>query len=993
MVVALFKALLSAPGHRLGRDHLLELFWPEIEPEQGAIRLRATVHRLRRALGDAGAHLIQYRHETLALVAGDTHDWLDAGAFEAAARAALAGDAAAPCRAALALHHGEYLPEDPYAEWAVSRREEIRSFHVALLLHAAPLYERAGEHEEAEACLRAVLVVDRCHEEAASALMRLYAGAGRPTQACRVYERLAAALRDDLDLAPEAETQRLYRAFVAQRPAQRQAVPPIERALPTNLSSQPTSFVGRKWELAEIRRILRSRGPVPPINGAEDREIGCRLLTLTGPGGCGKTRLALQAAGDLLEDYADGVWLAELAALPGSADPQASQVARAVSGVLGLRDDADRPLSAVIVESLRARHALLVLDNCEHVLEECAALAASLSSGCPAVQILATSREALGVAGEQVWPVPPLTQPEAGAVPPPERLLEYESVRLFLNRARAQQPSLALTAQNAPAVVDICRRLEGLPLALELAAARVGVLGIAGVAARLSESMRLLAGGPRSAPARQRTLRAALDWSYALLSATEQSLMRRLAVFAGGCTLEAAEAVCDGGIRCAGPDSPSQSVTQMQRGDILESLGSLVGKSLLSMQEQDGEVRYRLLEPVRQYCLEKLAANGEQDTLQRRHAAYFLELAEEADRQWQGPGQRTWPAILDREQDNLRAALAWTRANNDAEIGLRLAAALWRFWRMRGYLHEGRAWLEELLRTEGPATEARARALLGAGTLARDQGDLAPARAALEASLSVARSVADRRLTGAALCALGTAIKLQGDLPQAKALTEEALVLAREEGDSYGAAIALDNLGNIAAREGDHARAIALHQECLAVRRGLGDLHGIGVTLNNLAIVAYQQGDYARSAAWLEETVAHDRRMGDKEGLATSLGNLGSLLLDQGQVEQAMALLAEGLILKREVGDKDGIAYYLFHLAQAAQRQGDGDRAARLLGASGALWATTGISLPAGHQAEVARTTGAVREMLGEAAFAAALAGGQGMGVERAVAYACSELQ
>jgi tetratricopeptide (TPR) repeat protein len=374
--------------------------------------------------------------------------------------------------------------------------------------------------------------------------------------------------------------------------------------------------------------------------------------------------------------------------------------------------------------------------------------------------------------------------------------------------------------------------------------------------------------------------------------------------------------------------------------------------------------------------------------MERRHGAFFLNLAECAEREWQGPGQRAWLARLDQEGDNLRAALGWARVSGETELGLRLAGALWRFWRTHGYLSEGRYWLEGLLGEGGPASTTRARALLGAGALARDQGDLVHAAGRLWESLTMARAVGDREGTAAAMSTLGTVVKLQGDLQHARSLSEESLVLCREDGNSYDAAIALDNLGNIAMREGDFGQSIALHQESLALRRELGDLHGVGVALNNMAIVAYQQGNHTQSAAWLEESLAIDRELGDKEGLATSLGNLGSLLLDMGEIERALLLFAEGLILKRDVGDKDGIAYNLFHLAQASRHRGRMARAARLLGAAEAQWSSTGVLLPQGYQAEVARTAAAVREALGDAEFAAAWATGQAMTIERAIAFA-----
>jgi predicted ATPase/transcriptional regulator with XRE-family HTH domain len=457
----------------------------------------------------------------------------------------------------------------------------------------------------------------------------------------------------------------------------------------SDLPVQPTSFIGREREQAEVVALL---GRV-------------RLLTLTGSGGVGKTRLALVVAGDLVDQYPAGVWLVELAALaePGLVPGTAAQI-------LGVREEVGRPLTASIADHLKEKRLLLVLDNCEHLVAACAALASALLRTCPHLHILATSREALEVAGEHRYRVPSLPVPDLTHLPPPERLVESAAVALFLARAQERRADFALTAQNAQAVAQVCVRLDGIPLAMELAAARVDSLSVEGIAARLDNRFRLLTGGARDALPRQRTLRATLDWSYDLLSEPEQALLDRLAVFAGGWTLAAAEAVCVG--------------EGVEGWEVLDLLGSLVNKSLVQTEEAGGEVRYELLETVRQYGQERLAVAGGAAAVRDRHLAWCLALAEKAAPHLTGPEQGGWLTRLETEHDNLRAALVSARETGADELGLRLAAALSHFWYIRSYCSEGRGWLEAALARGGSAwPTARARALNGAGNLARQQGD------------------------------------------------------------------------------------------------------------------------------------------------------------------------------------------------------------------------------------------------------------------------------
>ncbi|HWE61836.1 MAG TPA: tetratricopeptide repeat protein [Chloroflexota bacterium] len=982
-VAALFKILLSAPGHRLTRDQALEALWPEADPEQGPARLRGTIHRLRQVVG---TDRLAYQGEMLALLPGsDDAYWLDADAFEARARLALAGRDPAACRVALALYGGDYLPDDVYAEWAVGRREELQGLRLSVLLHAATLCEQAGASEEAERYLRTVLATDSCHEGAALDLMRLCVAAGRPAQAMRIYRRLAAALREDLNLAPAAQTRALYQALVTQQRATPPQAAPAEPAVPTNLPEPLSSFIGRRRELAAVRALLRPRAEAySPAAEA----VPCRLVTLTGVGGCGKTRLALRVADELLEDYPDGVWLVDLSPLG-----EARLVGQAVARALGLGEDPARPVLDLLKTALRHRNMLLVLDNCEHLIGTCAELAVVLLEHCPALRILATSREALRVPGERLWPVPPLSVPEAGADLPAGRLLEAESARLFMDRARVQRPDLALGDETAAAVADICRRLDGLPLAIELAAARTRLLSVEQIAARLGQRLALLTGGPRTAAARQRTLRAALDWSYDLLSPEEQMLFRRLAVFAGGCTLEAAEAVCrsDGDLH----------------GDVLECLSSLMDKSLLRHQpapstEQSAAngapsaPRFGLLETVREYGLAQLAADGETPMLQRRHAAYFLSAAEEAAQLLRGPEQRVWLARLADEHDNLRAALRWALESGEALLGLKMAGVLWQFWEIGGHVREGREWLERLLAHESPVADvafatARAAALNGAGALAFDQGDFPRATALHEECLALRRAIDDRRGMAVSLNNLGNSASSQGDYSRALTCYGESLALKRQLGDTRGMSVTLSNMGVAAYEQGDYERAHLLYEEALALKWQLGDSFGIAIALNNLGELARERGDTLSAVPLFEKALGLHRELRNTRGIAIALSNLGHVAREHGDAGRALALYAESLTLAYKGGDQWEVAFCLEGLAAAAYEQGQLQRAVRLWGSAAALRAAIDAPRAPIDQASYDRGVADARAALGDGEFAAAWAAGQAMSMEAAVALALEQ--
>jgi predicted ATPase/DNA-binding CsgD family transcriptional regulator len=723
-----------------------------------------------------------------------------------------------------------------------------------------------------------------------------------------------------------------------------------------DLPVQRTRLVGREHELAAVRQaLLRADG---------------RLVTLTGAGGCGKTRLALAVAFDLLDSFADGVWLVELASLIGP-----KLVPQAVATTLGVREQPARLMLDTLVARLRTRQLLLVLDNCEHLVEACARLVDALLAGCPDLRLLATSREPLGIQGEITWRVPPLAVPSVEQLSTPGELARSAAVQLFVDRAQAAQPAFALTAENAPSIGQICRWLEGLPLGIELAAARLRALGVDQILQRLDTSLRVLVGSSRTAPDRQRTLKAALDWSHALLTPREQVLFRRLAVFAGGWSLEAAEAVCAG--------------DEVEDAEVLELLSRLVDKSLVVMEEEhDRRARYRLLEPIRQYALERLLACGELEPVRRQHAAFFASVAADCDIVG-GPRRQAVYDVLEREQDNMRAALRWCVEHGETEMGFRIASGHRNFWMIRSRFSEGRAWLDQLARlpqAQGmPALQAKL--LCIALPLARRQADYAAAQAVTEV-LPLLRHAEEPWWLCRALNDLGIVALYRGEYGSAEAYFVEALAAARAAGDRVNEAGALNNLGWLACVQADYPAAHARTEEGLAVARGLGDSWLVSVALTILGLTLLQQGDLPASRRLYDEALMLRRQIGDAEGLARTLNGAGVLAAMERRYEEAWSVLSESLRLRHELGDRAGVAESLEGLAALAAAEGRADRALHLEGAAEGLRTAIGARLSPSGCAMLEAWLAPVRRVRGRAAVAQALAAGRAASLDDVLSLA-----
>jgi len=663
-----------------------------------------------------------------------------------------------------------------------------------------------------------------------------------------------------------------------------------------NLPGQLTSFIGRETEVAEIKHLISRT----------------RLLTLTGSGGNGKTRLALQTAAEMVDHFANGVWFVDMAAVLDS-----TLIATTVATALRLREQPGQTMLEALIAFLRGKRLLLIFDNCEQIVTACAVLAEKLLKACPELHIFATSREALAVAGETTWRVPSLPVPPAQPLDSFEKLAEIPSVRLFVDRATSVVPDFQLTAGNAPAVAKICRRLDGIPLAIELAAARVKMISPEEIALRLNDRFRLLTGGSRTALPRHQTLRAAIDWSYHLLGGIEGVLFRRLSLFYGSFSLEAAESVYEG------PDQDSM--------DVLDSVSRLVDKSLLILEQSEGTPRYRMLETIREYAFDRLRDSGEVAAVQRRFLNFFLKLGQTADKELSGPAQGKWLERLDAEQENFRAALTWNVEESQFRTAqLQLALALSRFWLVRGNWEEGLTCLLRVISPDCVRQFDRSWALNSCGNFACQLGRYDEATRHYEGSLAIRRELGDQRGIAATLNNLGNAYLYQGDYERAEPFFWEALSLLRKLGFERGIAPCLNNLASVRVKRRDYAGAEKNANEALEIFKKVGNDLGVAASLAELGKLAMSQKEIDRARSCFEESLALSRGLDEKVGIIGSLQSLGQLMMDQNNYESARALYQESLSLASEVAAVPYVTTAMDALEALNQAQpGDAAEAAR----------------------------------------------------------------
>ena len=902
---ALLALLLLRAGEVVAIDELVEGLWGPRPPDTAQKALHGHISALRKRLG---AERIETRPPGYRLrLAAD--DELDAHRFEqvvAAAQTDGPSTRSRKLREVLALFRGEPLSDFRYEEFAAPEAVRLEELRLTVVEEQVEAELELGRHAEIVPQLERLVVEHPLRERMRAQLMLALYRTGRQADALQAFQEARTRLVDELGLDPGPELQRLEQQILNH---DSELAAPRALSARANLPRQPTPLIGRERELEEVTDLLRR----PDV----------RLVTLTGTGGTGKTRLAVQAAAALVDTFADGVVFVGLASLqdPDLVLPTAAQA-------LGVGAMSGETLAEDLARALPNRELLLVLDNFEHLLAAAPSVA-DMAATADGVKLLVTSRAPLRLSAEHVYPVSPLATP--AGVEDVERLLQCESVALFETRAQAVRPDFAVTAANAGAVADVCRALDGLPLSIELAASRVGALPPAAMRRRLDHALELLVGGARDAPERQRTLRATIDWSYELLEQAEQRLFVRLAVFAGGCTIEAAQDVC-------GDDH-----------EIVDGLASLTDKGLVRLEGSDEEPRFTMLETIREYALERLEDSGEAPGRRRRHADYFFALAEEAEPNLIGPGSDAeWLDRLERDNANLRAALDWLEASDESEDGLRLAAALGRFWRRKRHLGEGRRRLESALRgADRPAT-ARAKALDAAAGIAVMCGDIAAGGRWAREALELHRRLGDAWGSADSQLGVAYATGLEGDWPRAQELCGESARQFRELGDQPAA-----------------LRAAAFH-----------------------AWAFYEGGDLERARELSEEVIREARLVHDpfREGFALSL--LGGIALDQGRVEDAVSPTESSYRIFRDL-DVLNVASCVGIFARILALTGKPEPATRVLASSVALREETGAR---DISSVTDKALTAIGHQLDEAAFAAAWEQGRSLTADEAVALALDAL-
>ena len=950
---ALLAILLLHANELVSSDRLIDDLWGGRPPATAAKILQKYVSQLRRALGRVVIRTASSAYELATDAA--SFDLLLFEQLLGTARAAVPADANAIVREALSLWRGPPLAEfadEPWAQSEIGRLEELRLEALQQRIETdLELGSGAELVSELELLIGQHPLRERLHAQLMLALYR----SGRQADALAAYREARRTLVETLGIEPTLALRQLERSILDQDPAldlvTSEPAADSEVQAEPGLEGRASSFVGRTRELREIRALLRR----------ED----VRLLTLTGAAGSGKTRLALEATG--VPGKAAGAVLVELGRIT-----DAGLVARTIADELGITERPGHSAREALVEYLRDRQALLLLDNFEHVLDAASFLREVLA-GAPGVKLLVTSRAPLGVPEERVYPVPALQLPDRSQRPSLAELGETEAIRLFVDRARAARPGFELTEVNAASLTELCVRLDGLPLALELAAARCNLLSPQALLQRLGARLDLLRATPGSGLVeRQWTLRGAIEWSYDLLQPQEQQLFTSLAVFVGGLTLAAAEHVAEQ------PDL-----------DILDGAETLFRNNLLTTEHAAGdEPRLGMLETIREFALERLAARGDEHDVRRRHTAYYLILAEEAEPGLLGPQQREWLERLDAELDNIRAALSWALDAGEAEMGLTIGWSLWRFWQLRTHELEARERLEELLALGTGTARTRANAQTMIGSLSFVLGDFETAQRALQESLPLHRRSGDIRMIASTL---GILAATSDDPDAALALSRESLDVARNGDEQYLEGHGLWHVGMALLRVGEIDDAERAFEDAVSIARSYGNLRSVGSWQKSLAGIAIIRGDHARARRLLEDSLAIHRDLDDAWGVSHSLSNLSFLALEAGDAETARTLLSEALAIERESGHQPRLANALEMSARLAAADGQPALATRLYARAALLRERIhGLTFEVGWP-DPTPNLDDLRSRVGEEAFAEEWARGRAMTIVDAIDQAIGQ--
>ncbi len=961
---AIVKLLALEPTRARHREQLLDILWPDLDPDSAANNLRVALHHARLGLERAGAPagVFLLREGDLVVLGPRNQTIVDVETFADEARRAWQSTDPAVATRAAALYTGNLLPEDPYEDWAASRREGLHASFLTLLTRLAELHESRGEVTRAITVREQILQVDPLDESAFLALMRLHMHMGNREVALGHYARLQSTLERELGTTPNSETQQFAAAIRQGRvtPAlarQTSPQPPStpDPAPPSRLPGSAGALIGRDRELAELARLL---------------EVA-RLVTLTGAGGIGKTRLAVEAARARSAHYPDGISFVDLSSLRNPA-----LVMTTIGRALGLAKAQNRPIAELIAATIGERCVLLVLDNLEH-LASVAEEVAGLLSVCSRLTVLTTSRVRLRLRGEHEYPVLPLAVPSPGSLASKSLadLSNVAAIELFARRASESRPGFALTEQNIDAVVEICQRLDGLPLAIELAAAQVRALTPAQVLRRLERPLDTLSTTAIDVPDRQRTLRNTIAWSHDLLSPEEQALFRRLSVFAASWSLEGTEAVA-GAVNDASPDA-------------MQILGRLIDHSLIEtrLALEGAELRYSMLETIREFAVERLQASGELLVSEDALESFLLELVARAERALRGPEQVQWLDRLEVEHDNLRAVLGRSLMREPNVYALHLTMHLWRFWLMRGYSAEGRNWIERALQHAPDAPVAwQARARHALGHLEIELGNYPGAEEHFTASQLLCQEVNDDRCRADALSGLGIVALNRQQYGEARRALEEAHAIRREHGDRYGIAWSLYYLAIVARERGEYGLAGDLFREALSKWREQGNTERIGMTLVGLAMVRRFEGDAQAARRLLEEALTVLEHIGHRYGVAISHMQLGHIARMSGEERQALQHYVTSLSGAKELGANEMAVEDLEFVACVATALAVSVSAGKLFGAAAALRRALELPPPMDSEVVALEKHKARAERQARHEWAGAWSAGQVMSLDQAIA-------